>query len=108
MASDGVGWGQIASDDVGGEAWPSCEEVGLNCVEESARTGTEGGGMKPLDQLLLCLRSKKCVVVVLGVVVLEREAPKAVWETWSGEYGLIVTVNGDGVFVEGCCTVVVT
>ena len=105
--NSGVGWGQIASDDVRGEAWPSCEDVALDCVEESARTGTEGGCMKPLDQLLLCLRSKECVGIVLGSVMLERETPKAVWEMRSGEYGLIVTVDGDGVFVEGCRTVVV-
>ena len=99
--------GEIVSDDVGGEAWPSCEEVVLDCVKESARTGTEGGCMKPLDQLLLCLRSKECVGMVLGLVVVEREAPKAVWEMRSGEYGLIVMVDGDGVFGEGCRTVVV-
>ena len=106
--NSGVGWGQIVSNDIRGEAWPSCEEVALDGIEESARTGTEGGCMKPLDQLLLCLRSKECVDVVLGLVVLEREAPKAVWETRSGEYGLIVTVDGDSVFVEGCRTVAVT
>ena len=76
--NSGVGWGQIASDDVGGEAWPSCEEVALDGVEESARTGTEGGCMKPLDQLWLWLRGKECVGVVLGLVVWQREAPKVV------------------------------
>ena len=98
----------MASYDVGGEAWSSREEVALDCVEESARTGTKGGCMKPLDQLLLCLRSEECVGVVLGLVVQEREAPKAVWETRSGEDWLIVTVDGDGVFVKCCYTVVVT
>ena len=71
-------------------------------------TGTEGGHMKPVDQLLLCPQSEECVGVVVGLVVQEREAPKAVWETRSGEYWLIVTVDGDGVSVEGCHTVVVT
>ena len=100
--------GEIASDDAGGEAWPSCEEVALDCVEESARIATEGGCVKPFDQLMLCLRSKECVGVVLGLVVVFREAPKAIWETRSGEYGLIVTVDGDSLFGEGCHTVMVT
>ena len=95
-------------DDVWGEAGPSCEEVSLDGVEESTRTVTKGSSMKPLDQFLLCFRSKKCVGAMLGSVVGERKAPKAVWETRSGEYGLIVTVDGDSMFVEGGRAVVVT
>ena len=103
----GFGWWKVASDDVGGEAWQSCEQVALDGVKESAGTGTKGSCMKLLDQFLLCLGSKKCVGVVLGLVGVERKAPKAVWETRSGEYGLIVMVDGDSMFVEGGRAVVV-
>ena len=103
----GFGWWKVASDDVRGEAGPSCKEVSLNGVEESAGTGTKGSCMKPSDHFLLCLGSKKCVGVVLGLVGAERKAPKAIWETWSSEYGLIVTMDGDSMFVEGGRAVVV-
>ena len=46
--------------------------------------------------------------MVFGLVLREREGPKAVGETRSGEYWLIVTVDGDGVFVERGRAVVVT
>ena len=58
--------------------------------------------------MLLCLRSEEGVGVVFGLVVWEREGPKAVGETRSGEYWLIVTVDGDSMFVEGCRAAVVT
>ena len=95
------------ADDVRVEAGPSCKEVALDGIEECAGAGTKSSCMKPLDQFLLCLGSKKCVGVVLGLVGVERKAPKAVWETRSGENGLIVMVDGDSMFVEGDRAVVV-
>ena len=109
MAFDGgVSLGEMASDNVDGEAGPSREEVALDCVEEGARARAKGGCVKPLNQLLLCLWCEEGVGVVFGAVLLEREGPKAVGESRSGEYWLIVTVDGDGMFAEGCRAVVVT
>ena len=103
----GIGLWEVAPDDVGGEAGPSCKEVALDGVDEGAGTGTKCSGVKPLDHFLLSLGSKKGVGLVLGVGGVERKAPKAVWEAWSGEYGLIVTMDGDSMFIEGGCAVMV-
>ena len=87
-----------------GEFW--CEVI--STATNFPRATTKGGCVKPLNQLLLCLWSEEGVGVVFGLVLREREGPKAVGETQSGEYWLIVMVDGDGVFVEGCRAVVVT
>ena len=48
-------WLQVVANDLGSKIGPGGENVLFGGLEESADTGTEGGGVEPLNKVLLCL-----------------------------------------------------
>ena len=51
----GNGWLQVAANDLGCKIGPGGEKISFGGLEESADTWTEGGGVEPLNEVLLCL-----------------------------------------------------
>ena len=52
---------QVVANDLGCKIGPDDEKILFGGLKESADTWTEGGGVEPLNKVLLCLFGEQCI-----------------------------------------------